>query len=111
MRIYKTKFNRFGTRIASFFSNNFLGPWKLRSIGIFSLLLGFYIGSTLTSYLIVILKQRIVIVLLLLILIELSVRVRNNLLIKNKFLITRSIDNFRIGITYAVVLEAFKLGS
>ena len=111
MKIYSTNYNSFIKYISGFLSNNFLGPWRLRSIGILALLLGFYLASTLTPYLLVVLKHRIFIVLLLLILVELTVRLRSSSLIQTRLFVIRSLDNFRIGITYAVVLEAFKLGS
>ncbi len=111
MKIFRTNFDYFVTSISTLFSQNFLGPWSLRSIGILSLLLGFYMASTLTSYFLVVLEHRILTVFLMLIFLELSVRLRNSLLLKKKYLTTRALDNLRLGITYAVVLEAFKLGS
>ena len=111
MKIHRTNYSRFLNSFFSYLSQAFVGPWKIRSIGLLSLLVGFYLSSTLTSYFLQISNQRILVVFCLFILIELSVRVRKPLYTKNKQIILLTLDNFRIGICYAIVLEAFKLGS
>ena len=111
MRIYKTKYNSFINLLTGFVQQLFVGPWKLRSLSLISLLLGFYIVSTFISYFIDALNQRIILSLVIYAFIELCIRYRHLIaLLKNK-LILIFIDNLRIGITYAIVLEAFKLGS
>tara|TARA_Y100001968_G_C19277675_1_gene677605 strand:+ start:510 stop:797 length:288 start_codon:yes stop_codon:yes gene_type:complete len=94
-----------------FLSTSLVGPWKTRSLGILSLLLGYYIGSNLTVFFFERTGNRILIVISMVILIELLIRLRSkmSLFLKPYFLIL--IDNIRIGSVYAVVLEAFKLGS
>ena len=111
MKIYKTKYNYLIRLLAGFVTDLFSGSWRLRSIALISLLLGYYLASSLTSYFYVVLKYRIIIVLFLFIFIELIVRLRKVLLAARNIIILRVVDNFRIGITYSIVLEAFKLGS
>ena len=111
MKIYSTNYNSFLKYVSSFFTQAFIGSWRLRSLSLLSLLFGFYLASTLTSYLLVLLQHRFSIVLILLIFLEITVRGRNQLIFYKRLLPLRALDNFRIGITYAIVLEAFKLGS
>ncbi len=111
MKIYKTNYSYLIKSLSGFFTDLFSGSWRLRSIALISLLLGYYLASSITSYFYVLLKYRITIVLFLFIFIELIVRLRNGLLATKKILILKVVDNFRIGITYSIVLEAFKLGS
>ena len=85
--------------------------WSKRSILILSLLFGFYLTNSMISFLLDKSVNTIFIAVILIVVMELSIR---SSLISNssKFLlIIRSINNFRIGSTYALILEAYKLGS
>ena len=89
----------------------FARSWKIRSISILSLLIGFFVVNQIASLLITININKILIALFLILILEIPVR-----FIKYKVdipltLLSISMDNFRIGATYALVLEAFKLGS
>ena len=55
--------------------------------------------------------QRPVVVLVLLVIVELLVRLRTRFVVDRVPLIWVLLDNLRIGLVFAVVLEAFKLGS
>ena len=105
----RTNFKNFITNIFSFFISNFLGPWKSRSIGLISFLLGFYITSQISTYLIDRSVNSILLAITMVLLLELPIRfsVYNS---KNRILWV-ILDYSRIGITYCLVLEAFKLGS
>ncbi|AAQ00027.1 hypothetical protein EV11_1451 [Prochlorococcus sp. SS52] len=111
MKIYNTNYNSFIKYITGFISKALFGPWKVRSIGLISLLVGYYLASILTTYFLVLFTQRSLVVIPLVILVEISVRLRRALLNNQKESYLLILDNIRIGITYAVVLEAFKLGS
>ena len=107
----QTRLNKFFERLGTYLFRSFLGPWKRRSIAIISLLIGYFLGSNLTAYFLQRVGQRPLVVLCMLLMIEISVRLRTNVN-KNPWpLYWLSIDNVRIGSVYAVVLEAFKLGS
>ena len=111
MRIQKTSYNNLLKNIFSAFSESFIGPWRYRSIGILSLLVGYYLASTISAYFLEENEQRVIVVLFLFLLLELAVRLRE-ILYKNKRLyVMLIVDNLRIGTFYAITLEAFKLGS
>ena len=106
-----TRINKIQKSILDSISISFSGPWKTRSIGLLSLLLGYYLSSNFVSYLINTESKRILILLSVLFLVELSIRINNNFLRNNYKIFIMVINNLRIGTTYAIILEAFKLGS
>ena len=85
--------------------------WSKRSILLLSLLSGFYITNSLISFLLDKSVNTIFLAITILLIMELSIRT----LLFSKFsklsLIILCINNLRIGSTYALILEAFKLGS
>ena len=108
----RTKLEKINAKIAKFFSIILIGPWKIRSIYFLSILIGYYLSSNLVSYLISEQKQKLYILIILLISIETIIRIRHKLIFKSTLnVLINSIDNIRLGATYAIVLEAFKLGS
>ena len=107
---HKTSYSEFIKGISSEFTSSLTGGWRKRSIGLLSLLFGYYLASSLSAYYLQRTGQRVIIVPIIIIFIELLVRLRR--LIRQPIVsYWLSIDNIRIGITYAIVLEAFKLGS
>jgi hypothetical protein len=78
-----------------------------------ALLLGYYAGQNLLTLLVVrIPGGRPLLVLALVVVTELGVRLRTRLLAEGERPLSWvMLDNLRIGATYAVVLEAFKLGT
>ena len=95
-----------------FIINNLVSDsWNKRSILLLSLFLGYYFTNSLISFLLDKSVNTIFLAITLLLLMELSIR---SLLFSNLSklsIIIISINNFRIGSTYALILEAFKLGS
>ena len=85
--------------------------WSKRSVLLLSLLLGFYFTNSILSFLLD--KSINTILLAILILLIMEISIRSTLLSKftKLSIIIISINNFRIGSTYALILEAFKLGS
>ena len=112
MPIQNTRYEKIQKTITNNLGGFLSGTWTKRSISAISLLLGFFlVGSNLAAYYLSEVGQRPIVVLCLLIIIEILIRIRttlNNSSLKTLLLI---IDNLRIGAVYAVVLEAFKLGS
>ena len=107
----KTKFRQF---IDSFLLN--INPiisdsWSKRSILILSLLCGFYFTNSLISFLLDKSINTILLAIILIIFMELSIRITLLSSLPKLTSIIQSINNFRIGSTYALILEAFKLGS
>ena len=107
----KTKFRRFLDELNQIINSIITDSWVKRSVLLLSLLFGFYFTNSFLSYLLDKSVNTIFIAIIILIIMELSIRLKliNNLF-KNS-LIMISINNFRIGSTYALILEAYKLGS
>ena len=103
--------NSFIKNLFGSFSQSFIGPWRYRSIGILSILIGYYLCSTIFAFILVENEQRVIVVLLLFLLLEIAVRSRSILYNRNRLNLLLIIDSLRIGSFYAIVLEAFKLGS
>ena len=107
----KTKFRKFIDSIVLVLNPIISDSWSKRSILLLSLLSGFYFTNSLISFLLDKSVNTIFLAIILLLLMELSIRS----LLFSKFskisLILQAINNFRIGSTYTLILEAFKLGS
>ena len=86
--------------------------WRTASFSILALLVGYYLGQNVTALLLERLPfGRPVVVLLTVLAIELLVRLRSRLVGPDPSLGWVILDNLRIGLVYAVVYEAFKLGT
>ena len=104
----KTKFRKLIDRLSSPIKLIISDSWSKRSIMVLSLLFGFYITNSFLSFLLDKSINTIILAILLILIIELLIR--SSLIYKFSTIIM-SINNFRIGSTYALILEAFKLGS
>ena len=107
----KTKFRKLvGTAIRAI--NPYIADtWSKRSILLLSLLLGFYFTNSILSFLLDKSINTILLAILMLLIIEISIRTTLLYNFTRLSIIIISINNFRIGSTYALILEAFKLGS
>ncbi|KEF42695.1 MAG: hypothetical protein ER33_03920 [Cyanobium sp. CACIAM 14] len=86
--------------------------WRSGSVAALALLLGYLGGQNLTSLLLSSAPGgRPGVVLAFALLVEVMVRLRTRMVGSDPSLGWVVLDNLRIGATYAVVLEAFKLGS
>jgi predicted membrane protein len=106
-----TRYERAQRRLVAALFGDLRGSWRRRSLLLLALLLGFYAGQNLMPLWQLRLAQRPLAVLLLVLMIELAVRLRGRLAGVSPALGWKLLDNLRIGLMYAVVLEAFKLGS
>ena len=111
MSLQKTKFEALLSRTADYLFEVLLGPWRRVSVGIISLLFGYYLGSTVTASLLEGIGTRPIAVILTVLVIEVLIRLRSLVSTESWPIQWLSIDNLRIGAVYALVLEAFKLGS
>ena len=102
LSLQRTRLAGLQRRIGSTLSAALSGPWWKRSLSMLSLLFGFFIGSSLTVHLAESVTYRTFSGLLCLIACECLVLMRSR---------WRGFDNFRLGFVYAIVLEAFKVGS
>ena len=107
----KTKFSNLLESLARVFYPIISDSWSKRSILLLSLLFGFYITNSILSFLLDKSVNTIILAITIVFIMEISIRASllSNL---SKFsTLIKSINNFRIGSTYALILEAFKLGS
>ncbi len=112
MTLYVTRFDRLQRRVGAHLSQALIGPWRRRSVGLLSLLFGFIVGSNVTMYWFQKSgQQRPFAVFVMVLVLEILVRLRSRVRINQWPLGWLALDNFRIGTVYAVVFEAFKLGS
>ena len=107
----KTKFRRFLDELNQLINSIVTDSWSKRSASLLSLLLGFYFTNSLLSFLLDKSVNTILIAILILITMELLIRLTSITDFFKTSLIMISLNNFRIGSTYALILEAYKLGS
>ena len=107
----KTKFRRFLDELNQLINSIVTDSWSKRSASLLSLLLGFYFTNSLLSFLLDKSVNTILIAILILITMELLIRLTPIINLYKTTLIMISVNNFRIGSTYALILEAYKLGS
>jgi hypothetical protein len=111
MPLQATRFDRLQRRSGQLVFGAFQGSWRRRSSGLLALLLGFYAGQNITAWWLNEIGQRPLVVVVLVLLLELLIRLRTRVVPERVPLAWVLCDNLRIGLVYAVVLEAFKLGS
>lgn len=109
--LQRTRFDRVQRRLGDQLLGGFRGSWRRRSISVLALLIGFYSGENITALWLERVGQRPVVVLTLVLMLELLVRLRTRFVSEQPGLGWMIADNIRLGVVYAVVLEAFKLGS
>lgn len=87
--------------------------WRNASLALLALLIGYFLSQNLIALVLVnVPGGRAVVVMLLVLLMELMVRIRSRLVRGEELpLGWLLVDNLRLGLTYATVLEAFKLGT
>ncbi len=110
--VQRTRFqgliNHLGTRVAGQVRRS----WRTGSLAALALLVGFFSGQNLTSFLLFASPGgRPAVVLGLLLVMEALVRLRSRLVLGEPPLGWVIVDNLRIGVTYSIVLEAFKVGT
>jgi dolichol kinase len=108
----QTRFERAASALAASALGQLRGGWRHRSAQLLALLLGFYAGGNVTAYVLPMFPGgRPAMVVAVVVALELLVRLRSRLVTAEPPLGWRLLDNLRIGLVYAVVLEAFKLGT
>ena len=107
----KTKFRKFVDKVIRAINPFIADSWGKRSILLLSLLLGFYFTNSILSFLLDKSINTILLAILILLIMEISIRTTLLSNFTKLSIIIISINNFRIGSTYALILEAFKLGS
>jgi len=110
--VQRTRFQGLTSRLGGRVAGLVRRSWRTGSLAALALLLGFFAGQNLTSYVLFASPGgRPVVVFAMLLLIETLVRLRSRLVGAEPSLGWVIVDNLRIGATYAIVLEAFKIGT
>tara|TARA_B100000579_G_C22545676_1_gene717403 strand:- start:109 stop:429 length:321 start_codon:yes stop_codon:yes gene_type:complete len=104
----KTKFRKFLNSLIIIINPIISDSWSKRSIFLLSLLIGFYFTNSFLSFLLDKSVNTIFLAIIILLIMELSIR---SYLVSKSSIPVKIINNMRIGSTYALILEAYKLGS
>ncbi len=104
----KTKFKEFIDSLIFIINPIISDSWSKRSILLLSLLFGFYFTNSFLSFLLDKSVNTIFLAIIILLIMELVIR---SYLIPKLTIPVMIINNIRIGSTYALILEAYKLGS
>ena len=104
----KTKFREFIDSLIFIINPIISDSWSKRSLLLISLLFGFYFTNSFLSFLLDKSVNTIFLAIIILLIMELVIR---SYLIPKLTIPVMIINNIRIGSTYALILEAYKLGS
>ena len=106
----KTNFSRITYQINNLLFGFLSDTWKSKSISLISVLTGYFLFANFATKFISEGKNELVMVPIIIIFIEVLIRIKP--LSSSRFYYLWSVvDKLRIGAIYAVILEAFKLGS
>ena len=106
----KTKFSLINEKFNSLLFGFLSSSWKSKSINIISVLTGYFLFANFITKFISEGRNELIMVPIIILIIEIIIRFRPSTS-SSLFNIWLVIDKIRIGATYAVILEAFKLGS
>ena len=106
----KTNFSRITYQLNKLFFGFLSDTWRSKSISLISVLTGYFLFANFLTKFISEGKNELIMVPIIIIFIEIIIRTKPS--IRSKFYNIWSIfDKLRIGSIYAIILEAFKLGS
>ena len=106
----KTNFSRITYQLNNLFFGFLSDTWKIKSIGLISVLTGYFLFANFLTKFISEGKNELVMVPIIIVFIEIIIRIKPSSS-SNFYYIWTVIDKLRIGAVYAIILEAFKLGS
>jgi len=106
----KTNFSRITSNLNILFFGFLSNTWRTKFIGIFSVLTGYFLFANFITKFISEGKNELIMVPIIIFFIEIIIRIKPSSSSKLYYLWT-VVDKLRIGAVYAVILEAFKLGS
>ena len=106
----KTNFSRINDQLNVFLFGFLSSSWKSKSINLISVLIGYFLFANFITKFISEGKNELIMVPIIIFIIEVTIRVKPSSQSK-LFNFWSVIDKIRIGATFAVILEAFKLGS
>ena len=106
----KTNFSRITFQLNNLFLGFLSDTWKSKSISIIAVLTGYFLFANFITKFISEGKNELIMVPIIIVFIEIIIRIKPSESSKFYYLWT-VVDKLRIGAIYAVILEAFKLGS
>ena len=106
----KTNFSRITYQINNLLFGFLSDTWKTKSISLISVLIGYFLFANFLTKFISEGKNELIMVPLIILFVEIIIRIKPSS--SSKFYNLWSVvDKLRIGAIYAIILEAFKLGS
>ena len=106
----KTRFAGFYDSLNSVFFSFLKASWKDKALNLLSILLGYFLFANFITKFISEGKNELIMIPVIIIIFELIIRIKP-LMKSNMYLLWMFLDKIRIGAVYALILEAFKLGS
>tara|TARA_Y100000991_G_scaffold193866_1_gene162174 strand:+ start:1360 stop:1686 length:327 start_codon:yes stop_codon:yes gene_type:complete len=106
----KTKFSRINDQFSNLLFGFLSSSWKSKSINIISVLVGYFLFANFITKFISEGRNELIMVPVIILIIEIIIRVKPSSG-SGLYNLWSIVDKIRIGATYAVILEAFKLGS
>ena len=106
----KTNYSRLINKTSSFLFDFLSSSWRAKSLSLISVLVGYFLFANFLTKFISEGKNELVMVPVIILFIELIIRFRPNPR-SSFFNVWSIVDRVRVGASYAVILEAFKLGS
>ena len=106
----KTRFSFFYESLNLLFIGFLKSSWKVKSLNLLSILFGYFLFANFITKFISEGKNELLMVPVIIILFEFIIRMKP-LMKSNMYLLWMLLDKIRIGAVYALILEAFKLGS
>ena len=106
----KTNFSRITYQINNLLFGFLSDTWKSKSIGIISVLTGYFLFANFITKFISEGKNELIMVPIIIVFIEIIIRTKPSSRSRFYYIWT-VVDKLRIGAIYAIILEAFKLGS
>ena len=106
----KTKFSKITYQFNNLLFGFLSDSWRSKSIGLISVLTGYFLFANFATKFISEGKNELIMVPIIIVFIEFIIRIKPAASSKFYYLWT-VVDKLRIGAIYAVILEAFKLGS
>ena len=106
----KTNFSRINDQFSNLLFGFLSSSWRSKSINLISILIGYFLFANFITKFISEGKNELLMVPIIILFIEFVIRLRPSSK-SGLFIFWSVIDKVRIGATYAIILEAFKLGS
>ena len=106
----KTRFTAFYDSLNLVFLNFIKSSWKDKAFNLLTILFGYFLFANFITKFISEGKNELIMIPIIIILFEIIIRIKP-LRTSNIYVVWMLLDKIRVGAVYALILEAFKLGS